>query len=129
MRKLIKNRRKLGLWEALLTRLKASRFLGLAAEMAFWLFMSLLPVAAVAGLITARFVSSSWSTTALLLGSLPATARTLISDEFARVSVWNGGRVGVGAAITFIWLASSGVHAIFDGIELESKAAPRPWWK
>jgi len=129
MKKMTKNNGGLVLLQTLGIRLKNSRFLGLAAEMAFWLFMSLLPVAAVAGLITAKFASSSWSSTALLLGALPGTARTLISDELDRVSAWNGGQVGVGAAIMFIWLASSGVHAIFDGIELESAAAPRSWWK
>jgi membrane protein len=29
----------------------------------------------------------------------------------------------------FIWLASSGVHSVFDGIEIEANATPRPWWK
>jgi membrane protein len=32
------------------------------------------------------------------------------------------------AAVTFIWLASSGVQAIFDAIEIEVGAS-RPWWK
>jgi membrane protein len=29
----------------------------------------------------------------------------------------------------FVWLASGGVHAIFDALELETESEARPWWK
>ncbi len=112
-------------WE----RLDRSRSFGLAAEMAFWLFLSLLPLAAVAGLVTAKLATGHGSTLAPLLESLPQTTRELVRGELGRVAAWNGGKVGVGAGLFFVWLASSGIHSIFDGIELESDAAPRPWWK
>ena len=111
------------------TRLDKSRSFGLAAEMAFWMFLSLLPLAAVAGLVTAKLATGSRSAVAPLLDSLPQATRQMVADELGRVAAWNGGKVGVGAGLMFIWLASSGVHSIFDGIELESDAAPRPWWK
>jgi membrane protein len=114
---------------SLWTRIDKSRTLGLGAEMAFWLFLSLLPLAAAGGLITAKLASGNWSATALLLSSLPHATREMIGDELGRVAAWNGGKVGVEAGLMFIWLASSGIHSIFDGIELESDAAPRPWWK
>jgi membrane protein len=111
-------------------RLDESRSFGLSAEMAFWLFLSLLPLAAVAGLVTARLASSGQGATlAPLLESLPRATRDLLTGELGKVAAWNGGKVGVGAGLMFVWLASSGVHSIFDGIELESDAAPRPWWK
>src|ERR1700690_1378810 len=68
------------------TRLDRSRSLGLAAEMAFWLFLSLLPLAAVAGLVTAKLASGSWSTTAPLLESLPLATRELVGTELGRVA-------------------------------------------
>jgi membrane protein len=111
------------------TRLERGRALGLAAEMAFWLFLSMLPLAAVAGLITAKLATGSPSTTAPLLESLPHATREMVGAELGRVAAWKGGKVGVGAGLMFIWLASSGVHAVFDAIELGSEAAPRPWWK
>jgi membrane protein len=111
-------------------RLDKSRSFGLAAEMAFWLFLSLLPLAAVGGLVTAKLASSgNGSALAPLLESLPQATRDLLTSELGKVAAWNGGKVGVGAGLMFIWLASSGVHSIFDGIELESDSAPRPWWK
>ena len=43
--------------------------------MAFWLFLSLLPLAAVAGLIAAKLASGYWSAAGPLLDSLPGRAR------------------------------------------------------
>lgn len=112
-------------------QLAASRLFGLAAEMAFWLFLSLLPLAAVAGLVTAKFAWGNPATIAPLLASLPKATRELVSSELGHVAAWNAGSVSIGAGLMFVWLASSGVHSIFDGIEsgVECEAAPRPWWK
>lgn len=105
-----------------------TRTLGLAAETAFWLFLSLVPLAAVAGLVAARLSMDNWGDVAPLLGALPGSARELITGELVKVSSWNQGAVGISSAAVFVWLASSGVHAVFDALELEA-GAERPWWK
>src|SRR5689334_12692983 len=110
--------------QCLWKRLGTDRALGLAAEMAFWLFLSLLPMAAVGGLITAKFATGNWAAAAALLGSLPQASREMIANELERVAAWNGGKVGVSAGLMFLWLASSGIHSVFDGIEIETEAAP-----
>jgi membrane protein len=115
--------------QSLWKRINSNRSLGLSAEMAFWLFLSLLPLAAVGGLLAAKLAAGNWSTTAPLLESLPLASREMLRTELGRVAAWNGGKVGIGAGLVFIWLASSGIHSIFDGIELETEATPRPWWK
>jgi membrane protein len=99
--------------------------------MAFWVFLSLLPIAAVAGLVVAKLAFRDGSGNAIgsFLATLPPSARELVTKELANVSAWNGGAVAPAAAATFVWLASSGVHAVFDGLELETEAVPRPWWK
>ena len=114
---------------SLLKRLDTNRAFGLGAEMAFWLFLSLLPLAAVAGVAASKLAVGNWSIAAPLLDSLPGATRDLLRSELGRMAAWNGGKVGVGAAAVFLWLASSGVHSIFDGIEIEANATPRPWWK
>jgi membrane protein len=114
---------------SLLKRLDENRAFGLGAEMAFWLFLSLLPLAAVAGVAAAKLAVGNWSIAAPLLDSLPDATRELLRSELGRMAAWNGGKVGVGAAAVFLWLASSGVHSIFDGIEIEANSTPRPWWK
>lgn len=106
-----------------------SRMTGVAAEMAFWLFLSLLPLAAVAGLVLARFAMKDVGATTSLLGSLPPGTRDLLRNELGKVSAWNGGAVAPIAALTFVWLASSGVQSVFDGLELVAQANARPYWK
>lgn len=113
----------------LFASLGRARTFGLAGEMAFWLFLSLLPLAAVAGLVVARFAMRETQLTTSMLETVPPTVRDLVTRELARVSAWNGGAVAPFAAITFVWLASSGVHAVFDGLELETESQARPWWK
>ncbi len=113
----------------LFASLGRARTFGLAGEMAFWLFLSILPLAAVAGLVVARFAMRETELTTAMLATVPPAARDLITGELGRVSAWNGGAVAPLAAITFVWLASSGIHAIFDGLELETESEPRPWWK
>jgi len=110
-------------------RLSASRIFGVGAEMAFWLFLSLLPLAAVAGLLAARLTTRSGAAMTQVLGSLPRATRELLAQELTRVAAWNGGKVGVAAAVTFVWLASSGIHAVFDGVEIATEVVPRPWWR
>lgn len=115
--------------KSLLTRLDANRALGLAAEMAFWLFLSLLPLAAVAGVVAAKLAVGNWSIAEPVLNSLPGATRQLLSSEMGRMAAWNGGEVGLSAGAMFVWLASSGLHSVFDGLEIEANATPRPWWK
>lgn len=111
------------------TRLEQARTLGLAAEMAFWLFLSLLPLAAVAGLVLAKLALGSDGEVSPLLASLPPASRELITGELTHVAAWNGGKVGLIAAVVFVWLASSGVGAVFDGLMLQTESTPPPWWK
>ena len=105
-----------------------SRTLGLAAEMSFWLFFSLLPLAAVGGLVLARLTVSRGDLAVTMLGSTPPAARDLVASQLGQVARWNGGEVGPLAAVVFVWLASSGIHSVFDALEVQGGIA-RPWWK
>ncbi len=104
------------------------RTFGLAAEMAFWVFLSLIPLAAVAGLVAARLALTHANATGPLLMTLPPATRELVRGEMGNVAAWNGGAVALPAVVMFFWLASSGVHAIFDALEIQTQSS-RPWWK
>src|SRR5262245_34543671 len=54
-----------------------SRTTGMAAEMAFWLFLSLIPLAAVAGLIAAKVAAGS-ADVAAMLDTLPPETRHMV---------------------------------------------------
>ena len=104
-----------------------SRTAGMAAEMAFWLFLSLIPLAAAAGLVAAKIAANS-SDVAAMLDSLPPETRHLVSRQLTHVAAWKGGAVGAPAAVVFFWLASGGIHSVFDLLEVKAGVA-RPWWK
>jgi membrane protein len=96
--------------------------------MAFWVFLAIIPLAAVAGFAAARVATSHESLLPSLLSTVPQAARDLIVDQVHQVAAWRGGALAPIAAGTFVWLASSGVHAIFDALEAQSGTS-RPWWK
>jgi membrane protein len=102
------------------------RMPGLAAEAAFWLFFSLIPLAAVAGMLAAKIAQTRVEVWLPLLSGAPAAARELLGSELGRVSAWNSGTVGPVAALTFVWLASSGLHALFDALQA-NLGRTRPW--
>jgi membrane protein len=107
---------------------RRARTLGLAAEMSFWLFLALVPLSAVAGLVAARVAMTHSQILASVLESVPPSVRTLVTQQVENVAAWNGGRVAPVAAVTFLWLGASGVHAVFDALEVQSGTS-RPWWK
>ena len=112
--------------KAFVREISDSRTAGMAAEMAFWLFLSLIPLAAVAGLVAARVAVNS-TDVGVLLNSLPPETRNLVSRQLHHVAGWTG-TVGAPAVVVFFWLASGGVHSIFDLLEVKAGAS-RPWWR
>jgi membrane protein len=105
-----------------------ARTFGLAAEMSFWLFLSLVPLAAVAGLIAARLAMRNEPMVGGLLSSVAPDVRRMIETQVENVAHWNSGTLAPVALGMFVWLAASGVHAVFDALEVQSGTA-RPWWK
>jgi membrane protein len=103
-----------------------TRALGLAAEMSFWIFLSLLPLAAVAAFVAARLTLGDWSLVHSLLASVPADARGVVTRELGHVGAWNGRAMTPLGGALFLWFASTGVHSIFDAFEAQT-GARRSW--
>lgn len=116
----------LGLLRDLLGRLRRARTLDLAAELAFWLFLSLVPLAVVAGLAAARVATERWDLLTPVLSSVPAPTRELIANQVNQVATWNESTLAPASLAIFVWLASSGVHAIFDALEAQAGVST-PW--
>jgi membrane protein len=104
-----------------------ARTVGLAAEMSFWIFLSLVPLAAVAGLVAARLAMSRAPLEGSFLSSVAPEARDLIHRQVETVARWDTGKVAPVALAMFFWLASSGVNAIFEALEVQSETKRR-WW-
>ena len=76
----------------MLSGIARARTLGLAAEMSFWLFLSLVPLAAVAGLLTARVAQANHQLLGQsLMTSVPPAARTMLSTARDLVHVGEAG--------------------------------------
>ena len=105
-----------------------ARTLGLAAEMSFWLFLSLIPLAAVAGLIAARLAFAHYDAIGPVLESAPPEVSSMLAQQMGKVAAWNGGTVAPVATLVFVWLAASGIHSVFDALEVQT-GSTRPWWK
>jgi membrane protein len=90
------------------------RVFGLSAEVAFWLFLSLVPLVAVGGMVAAKVVSGDTSSLSYWLLGVPLPVRELIGRELEHVAAWRSGAVAPVSAAAFVWLGSSGVHSLFD---------------
>jgi uncharacterized BrkB/YihY/UPF0761 family membrane protein len=74
----------------ILSGIVRARTLGLAAEVSFWLFLALVPLAAVTGLVAARVaMSRQWMATSLV-SSVPPSARALVARQVEQVAAWHG---------------------------------------
>ncbi len=92
--------------------------MGVSAEVAFWLFLSLVPLAAFVGVVFVKW--SHIDVNGWMLSPFPRETRELVREELGRVGTWNSTRAIVLTVLGFAWAASSGIHAIFDGIEAQS---------
>jgi membrane protein len=104
------------------------RTLGLAAEVSFWVFLALVPLAAVAGYVAARIASSNAWLTSSAMASVPPQMREMMTGQLQQVAAWRGRAFAPVALATAVWLASSGIHSIFDVVEVQTGTS-RPWWK
>lgn len=98
-----------------------------ASAAAFWLFLALMPLLAVAGLVAAKLAVSDRSLVGPALASMPAGSRDLLEGELGKVAGMSGAIGPVSIAI-FFWLASSGIHALLDAFD-KTTECERAWWK
>jgi membrane protein len=105
-----------------------ARTLGLAAEMSFWLFLALVPLAAVGGWLGARLAVRYFWVEGALLASVPPAMRTMFQGELKQVAALRGQTIAPAALAIFVWAGASGIHAVFDVLEVQTGSA-RPWWK
>lgn len=117
-------------WRALRTLLDIlvrHRSMGIAAEMSFWLFCSLIPLAVTALIILARLPDEETASLTGFFSAVPVATRALVVKEVAELS-HHQLQPSLLNLVVFVWLASTGIHAIYDGFEAQLGIAT-PWWK
>jgi membrane protein len=102
-----------------------------AASIAFWSFLSLVPLLALAGFLIG-LVARTRGVDALvepILDIAPGSTTALVSKEITRMAGANAAPVAPLGVAGFMWTASSGLHNLMDVFETAVKARRRPWWK
>src|SRR5271166_1298615 len=125
----------------LATTLRASRLLvrGLtaheafksAAAVAFWLFLSLVPLLVFLGFLVGQ-VARRRGVDALLgplLDVIPATAEAIVREQLERLSGRSAAPVAPISVASYLWTASSGLHNLMDLFETMARVPKRAYWK
>ncbi len=103
-----------------------------AASIAFWFFLSLVPLLLFAGWILGAVARSRGADFLLnpVLELLPgAAAEQLVREQIERMSRPGTDPIAPLAILGFLWSSSSGLHNLMDVFENAVKVARRPWWK
>jgi membrane protein len=102
-----------------------------AAAVAFWFFLSLLPLLVVVGFLVG-LVARTRGVDALvgpLLDVVPATAEEIVRSEVERMAGAHTAPLAPLGVAGYLWTASSGLHHLMDVVEVAARAKRRPWWK
>ena len=100
-----------------------------ASAMAFWLFLGLVPLAAILGWALAKFAGAEIreSIIASLVAVTPQPALEIVDEQLHRL-VAGGGTVAPLSLLGFLWIASGGVHTAMVAIQNAQAGRSRPWW-
>jgi membrane protein len=102
-----------------------------AAAVAFWFFLSLVPLLVLAGFLIGQVARARGVDVlvAPLLDIAPETSMELVRKELERLAGGSGTSVAPLGVVGFVWTASSGLHNLMDVVEQAAKAPARAWWK
>ena len=109
---------------------KRSAFEG-AAAVAFWFFLSLVPLLVLVGYLVGQVARERGVDELVgpLLEIVPGSAEPLVRKELERLAGGGGASLAPVGVAGFLWTASSGLHNLMEVIEKGAQVAGRPWWK
>jgi uncharacterized BrkB/YihY/UPF0761 family membrane protein len=122
--------RLLGAYRRFERGLKAHNAFEAAAAIAFWFFLSVIPLLVLLGFIVAQFARSRGVDALLapLFEVVPETTEEILRKEVDRMAGSNASLAPL-VVVGFLWTASSGLHSLMDVFEKGVRSQRRPWWK
>ena len=98
--------------------------------MAFWFFLSLVPLLVLAGFLIGQVARMRGmdALTGPLLDVVPGTAQDLVRAEIERLAGSHASSIAPLGVVGFMWTASSGLHNLMDVFELAVSARRQAWW-
>jgi len=111
--------------------LRAHNAFEAAASIAFWFFLSLVPLLVLVGFLVGQIARTRGVDALLapLLEVVPGTAEILVRGELERLAGGSASSIAPLGVIGFLWTASSGLHNLMDVFEIAVMATRRSWWK
>ena len=102
-----------------------------AASIAFWFFLSLVPLLVLVGFLIGQVARAHGidQLVAPLLEVIPTSAEGLVHDELERLAGGGAAPIAPLGIIGFLWTASSGLHNLMDVFESAAMTKRQPWWK
>jgi len=114
---------------ALVEKLDRHDVLSAASAMAFDVFLSLIPILAMAGYVLHRLRQSGSAVIGPLIRTAPTQIQELASVEFLRLSETGAAALAPISVIGFLWVSSAGLSTAMSHCELMFQARPRHWIK
>lgn len=110
--------------------LNAHNGLEAAAAIAFWFFLSFVPLLVLLGFLVGQVARAKGIDTLVepVLDVVPPSAEDLVRKELQRLAGSGSSLAPLGMA-GYFWTASSGLHNLMDVFETALKVKRRPWWK
>lgn len=102
-----------------------------AAAVAFWFFLSLVPLLVLAGFLVGQIARTKGVDVLIgpFLGVVPDTAEAILRDEVERLADARSSSLAPLGVASYLWTSSAGLHNLMDVFETAAQAARRPWWK
>ncbi|MDP9033946.1 MAG: YihY/virulence factor BrkB family protein, partial [Myxococcota bacterium] len=102
-----------------------------AAAIAFWAFLSLVPLLVLVGFLVGRFARARGVDALVgpLLDVVPGAADGLIRSEVLRLAGADAATLAPLGVAGYLWTASSGLHNLMDVFETAVRVKRRAWWK
>jgi membrane protein len=102
-----------------------------AASIAFWFFLSLVPLLVLVGFLVGRAARAEGIDPLLepLIGLVPGSAETIVRSELERLAGGSAASLAPLGIAGFLWTASTGLHNLMDVFEISVSVSRRPWWK
>jgi membrane protein len=102
-----------------------------AAAVAYWFFLSLIPLLVLVGYAVGQ-VARRRGVDALvgpLLGVVPAAAEDIVREELNRLAGARASSLAPVGGATFLWTASAGLHTLADVFEAAASTPRRTYWR
>jgi membrane protein len=109
--------------------MKAHNAFEAAAAIAFWFFLSLVPLLVLLGFLVGRIARARGVNDLLgpVLELVPGSAEDIVRAELERMSRSSATVAPVGV-VGYLWTASSGLHNLMDVFENAVNVRKRRWW-